>query len=95
MEMKEIMKAFSSSPVRSALLAALLSACVGVAFGATPKEQKAIVQTGTGGPEVLKLQTVPVLEPGAGQVLIKVYAAGVNPVDWKMRAGGPGYEPAP
>lgn len=65
----------------------VLGACVGSALAATPTEQKAIVQTGNGGPEVLKLQTVPVLQPADGQVLIHVYAASVNPVDWKMRAG--------
>jgi NADPH:quinone reductase-like Zn-dependent oxidoreductase len=67
---------------------------IGVAAAATPKEQKAIVQTGNGGPEVLKLQTVPVREPGEKQLLIKVYAAAVNPVDWKNRRGAGDYAPA-
>lgn len=69
----------------------MLATCIGVASAGTPKEQKAIVQTGTGGPEVLALKTVPVLEPGENQVLIRVYAAAVNAVDWKMRAAEPGY----
>ncbi len=69
----------------------MLVTSIGVSSAATPKEQKAIVQTGNGGPEVLALQTVPVLEPGDGQVLIRVYAAAVNPTDWKARIGGPAY----
>ena len=40
-----------------------------------------------GAPDVLKLEEVPVPEPGADQVLIRLKAAGVNPVDWKSRAG--------
>lgn len=63
----------------------------GLAMGgiasAAPKEQKAIVQTGLGGPEVLKYQTIPVSLPGTGEVLIRVVAASVNPGDWQMRSG--------
>jgi NADPH:quinone reductase-like Zn-dependent oxidoreductase len=40
-----------------------------------------------GGPEVLKMEEVPRPQPGPGEVLIKVYASGVNPVDWKIRQG--------
>lgn len=53
-----------------------------------PSEQQAIVQAENGGPEVLQLQTIPVLEPGADEVLIKVVAAAVNPIDRRLREGG-------
>ena len=40
-----------------------------------------------GGPEVLLFEDAPRPVPGSGEVLIRVHAAGVNPVDWKIRAG--------
>jgi NADPH:quinone reductase-like Zn-dependent oxidoreductase len=40
-----------------------------------------------GGPEVLVVEEVPRPEPGPTEVLVRVAAAGVNPVDWKTRAG--------
>jgi NADPH:quinone reductase-like Zn-dependent oxidoreductase len=40
-----------------------------------------------GGPDVLQLEQAPLPEPGADQVLIRLKATGVNPVDWKTRSG--------
>ncbi|MFF7454027.1 NADP-dependent oxidoreductase [Kitasatospora sp. NPDC008115] len=40
-----------------------------------------------GGPETQEFLDRPVLEPGLGQLAITVRAAGVNPVDWKVRRG--------
>lgn len=40
-----------------------------------------------GGPEVLVLEQAERPQPQAGQVLVRVLAAGVNPFDWKLRAG--------
>ena len=41
-----------------------------------------------GGPEVLALETAPTPEPQSGEILVRVHAAGVNPVDYKIRNGG-------
>lgn len=48
---------------------------------------KAIVISEFGGPEVLKLEDVPAPTAGAGQVVIKVAAVGINPVDVYIRSG--------
>lgn len=40
-----------------------------------------------GGPEQLQLEQQPRPEPQAGEVLVRVHAAGVNPLDWKIRQG--------
>lgn len=47
-----------------------------------------VTQTSFGPPEVLELVTdAPRPEPGPGEVLVEVRAAGVNPVDAKVRSG--------
>ncbi|WP_420995727.1 NADP-dependent oxidoreductase [Cupriavidus sp. 30B13] len=48
---------------------------------------KAVQFSGYGGPEVLHVVEVDAPHAGAGQVRIAVRAAGVNPSDWKRRAG--------
>jgi NADPH:quinone reductase-like Zn-dependent oxidoreductase len=48
---------------------------------------KAIQYGRFGGPEVLELVELPDPHPGPGQVRIAVRAAGVNPIDWKLRSG--------
>jgi len=48
---------------------------------------KAILVRQFGGPEVLKLEEVPTPKPAAGQVLVRIHSAGVNPYDTYMRAG--------
>src|SRR3954463_6216086 len=48
---------------------------------------RAVVVRETGGPEVLQFEEVDRPSPGDGEVLIRVHAASVNPVDWKYRRG--------
>ena len=48
---------------------------------------KAIVVHEYGGPEVLKFEEYPDPIPGPGEVLVRVAAASVNPIDYKRRAG--------
>jgi NADPH:quinone reductase-like Zn-dependent oxidoreductase len=55
---------------------------------------KAITQDVLGGPEVLTVAETEIPEPGPGEILVRVMAAGVNPTDWGHRAY-PIYLPAP
>ena len=41
----------------------------------------------TGGPEVLQLEEADPPEPSEGEVLVRVHAASVNPIEWKQRRG--------
>ncbi|WOX20518.1 NADP-dependent oxidoreductase [Streptomyces solicathayae] len=49
---------------------------------------RAVVVEQWGGPENLVEREVERPEPGVNEVLVRVHAAGVNPVDWKTRASG-------
>jgi len=60
---------------------------------ALPKTMNAVEITAPGGPDVLKPTQRPVPAPGAGEILIRVTAAGVNRPDVLQRAGG--YPPPP
>jgi len=54
---------------------------------ADTRTMKSIVVRKFGEPEVLNVEDVPVFKPGSGQVLVKVFAAGVNPVETYVRSG--------
>ncbi len=72
-------------------LALLVAATtVGCANLAVPADMRAVRMATTGGPDVLRVERVAVPVPRAGEVRIRVRAAGVNPVDWKIRETGYG-----
>ena len=54
---------------------------------------KAISVHEVGGPDVLVLRDVGTPKPGAGEVLVRIMAAGVNPVETYQRSGAQGYSP--
>jgi NADPH:quinone reductase-like Zn-dependent oxidoreductase len=41
-----------------------------------------------GGPDTLRIEPVPVPAPAAGEVLVRVHFASINPVDWKLQEAG-------
>ncbi len=49
---------------------------------------KAIQMAEAGGPEVLKVKEVPDPKPGENDVLVELKAAGINPIDYKLRTRG-------
>lgn len=65
----------------SPALCLVLGVTLGNPVAAAPDKMQA-VEVGPDGS--LSVQTRPVPQPGAGEVLIRVRAAGVNPVDWKI-----------
>src|SRR6266513_5650242 len=79
------------SSLRRLLLPAVITTLpilpgISAAQPATPT-MKAIVIREYGAPEVLKYEDVPRPEPKEDQILIRVIAAGVNPVDGMIRSG--------
>ncbi len=48
---------------------------------------KAVAIRRYGGPEVLKVEDLPPPSPAAGEVLVRVHASSINPIDWKIRQG--------
>lgn len=52
-----------------------------------PRSMHALLIRRFGGPEVVEFAQVPVPEPKPGELLLKVEAASLNPVDWKIRSG--------
>ncbi|MET7694591.1 NADP-dependent oxidoreductase [Streptomyces sp. NPDC005483] len=46
-----------------------------------------------GGPDVLRHEDAPIPQPGPGEVLVRVHAAGINPPDWYAREGMPDVPP--
>jgi NADPH:quinone reductase-like Zn-dependent oxidoreductase len=69
---------------RIALVSAILIAAAAVAYSET---MKAIVVHQFGGPEVLKYEDAPRPQPKENEILVRVIAAGVNPVDTYVRSG--------
>jgi NADPH:quinone reductase-like Zn-dependent oxidoreductase len=51
------------------------------------ENMKAVQVHNYGGPEVLRFEDAPRPTPGSGELLVKVYAASVNALDWRARAG--------
>ena len=52
-----------------------------------PDTMRAVRMHDYGGPEQLRIDTIPRPTPAAGEVLVEVHAASVNPIDWKLREG--------
>src|SRR5262252_2694100 len=55
---------------------------------------RAVLVREFGGPEVMRVEEVPAPVPGAGQVLVRMRAAGINPVDTYLRTGTYAFKPS-
>lgn len=55
--------------------------------GSSPTQMRALLMTDYGGADVFKLDDVAVPTPASGEVRIRIHAASINPIDWKIRTG--------
>lgn len=53
-----------------------------------PAQMRAVRIAAPGGPDTLRIESVAVPRPGAGEVLVRVHYASINPVDWKLQEAG-------
>lgn len=72
-----------------ALVIGYTADCPPAAEAASGSTMKAVVSRCYGGPEVLEYADVPLPVPKKDEVLVKVHAAGVNPLDWHYMRGSP------
>jgi NADPH:quinone reductase-like Zn-dependent oxidoreductase len=56
-------------------------------MSAAGSDTLAVVYDAYGGPEVLKLRSIPSPRPAPDEILVEVCAVSMNPVDWKVRSG--------
>ena len=70
-----------------ALLMSISPAHAG-ACAKAPASMRAARIHAAGGPEALRIESVPVPVPAAGEVLVRVHYASINPVDWKLQERG-------
>lgn len=73
--------------VLGALLAPVL-ARADAACASLPTTMRAARIHAPGGPDALRIEQVPLPMPAAGEVLVRVHFASVNPVDWKLQQAG-------
>lgn len=79
--------------VRLSLLVLGLCTVAGECWAATvcdavPGTMRAARIDSAGGPEALRIESIDVPRPQAGEVLVRVHYASVNPVDWKRQEAG-------
>lgn len=72
----------------SALAASLPTFAEAGSCAALPSAMRAARIHAAGGPQALRIERVPLPVPGAGEVLVRVHYASVNPIDWKLQQAG-------